>query len=242
MIHALRRFAAALSVTLTSLGAALAQPATGQAQPIAPRIEWNEIAWSGGALDVALVRPSAGTVGPHPVVFALPWGGGTADLVETFVRSYWLTEPSARGYYVVSPEVRGSTLAHTAAEIIPAIFAWMDQELDYDEGRVALVGASNGGSGAFFAALSQPQRFHALMALPGQYGGDATDLAVLAGKPIYFLVGQRDEAWGQMTDRTRAALESQGIASALWVAPGQGHVLRLDPRGLLDWIDRSLNR
>jgi dienelactone hydrolase len=206
------------------------------------RIQWNEVPWSGGTLNVALVRPAAGTSPPHPVVFALPWGAGTAELVQTFIESYWLTEPASRGYYVVAPEVRGSTLEQTADEVVPLIFAWMDAELDFDPERVALVGASNGGRGAFFAALSQPDRFQAIMTLPGQYGGPAEDLAVLAGKPLYFMVGQMDDRWVEMTDATRAALETQGIPSALWVAPGQGHVLRMDPRVPLDWIDFALRR
>ncbi len=211
-------------------------------QRIGDALEWHEAPWSGGTLDVALVRPAEGTSAPHPVILALPWGAGTAQLVEGFVGSYWLTEPARRGYYVVAPEVRGSNLSRTADEVLSALFSWMDAELDYDAQRVALVGASNGGSGAFFAALAQPDRFAAIMTLPGQYSGPAEDLAVLRDKPIYFLVGQRDESWLGMTEETRAALESQGIASGLRVLGGQGHVLRIDPSLLLDWIDVSLKR
>lgn len=210
--------------------------------PLDARLEWHEVARSGGTVSVALVRPDPGTPPPHPVVFALPWGAGTADLVETFVASYWLTEPAARGYYVVAPEIRGSTLDRTAGTVVPAIFAWMDATLDYDPERVALVGASNGGRGAFFAALAQPERFRALMALPGHYAGPAENLAVLADTPIYFLVGQRDERWVELTMETGRALESHGVDAGLRVVPGQGHVLRLDPRPLMDWIDSALGR
>ena len=205
-------------------------------------IEWNDVAWSGGTLNVALVRPAQEGPGPHPVIFALPWGSGTAQLVETFVASYWLTEPARRGYYVVAPEVRGSTLAGTADQVIPAIFEWMDSELSYDASRVALVGASNGGRGIFFAALAEPDRFRALLGLPGQYRGDPATLTPLAGKPIRFLAGELDQAWVAGAEETVAALESQGIESELLIARGQGHVLRLDPRSLLDWIDEALGR
>lgn len=222
---------------------AVASPRATNAQGLGSRLEWSTVPWSGGSLNVALVRPAAGaTSSPHPVLLALPWGGGTADLVETFVASYWLTEPATRGYYVVAPEVRGSSLQGTADEVLAALFAWMDDTLDYDPERVALVGASNGGRGAFFAALAQPERFAAIMTLPGHYGGPAEDLAVLAETPIYFLVGSQDERWIELTDATRAALGAQGIPSGLWVAPGQGHVLRISPQPLLDWIDSALGR
>jgi pimeloyl-ACP methyl ester carboxylesterase len=209
---------------------------------LAMRLGWHEVAWSGGTLDVALVEPDPGTAGPHPVLLALPWGAGTAALVETFVASYWLTEPAARGYYVVAPEVRGSTLRVTVDSVLDAIFAWMDAELEYDADRVALVGASNGGSGAFYAAVAQPERFGAIMTLPGQYGGPPEDLAVLEGMPVYFLVGSEDERWLELTNETGEALYSHGIDAGLWVVPGQGHVLRLSPGPLLDWIDSALER
>ena len=176
------------------------------------------------------------------MILALPWGSGSAELVETFVQSYWLTEPAFRDYYVVAPAVHGSSLADTADEVIPAIFEWMEDALSFDAERVALVGASNGGRGIFFAALSQPDRFQALVGLPGQYSGDAANLAVLAGKPIWLIVGELDNDWVAASEATIAALESQGLSAELDIVSGQRHVMTLDPRALLDWIDAALGR
>lgn len=206
------------------------------------RIRWARVDWAQGTVNVAVVAPENEGTGPHPVIFALPWGAGTADLVESFIRSYWISEPASRGYYVVAPEVRGSTLDATADDIIPAIFRWMETNLTFDADNVTLVGASNGGRGIFFAALSQPHRFHALMGLPGQYGGDPANLAVLQGKPIRFLVGESDTGWVNGTEATVAALASQGITAEVEIVAGQGHVIALDPTDLLDWIDAALNR
>jgi len=206
----------------------------------AGRMEWHEVEWSAGSVNVALVRPDEEGSIEHPVIFALPWGSGSSQLVETFVSSYWLTEPARRGYYVVAPEIRGPTLANTADRIIPAIFQWMDSELSYDAGRVALVGASNGGRGLFLAAVAQPERFQALLALPGQFRGNASELAVLRGKPIRLLVGQFDEGWVESGQETLEALQSQGVDAEFLIARGQGHVLRLNPRELVDWIDGAL--
>lgn len=224
------------------LGSLLVAGCGGETALRQPAMEWHPVSWSGGTVNVALVRPAEEGTGPHPVIFALPWGSGSAELVQTFVQSYWLSEPARRGYYVVAPEVRGSTLVDTADEMIPAIFAWMADELAIDDTRVALVGASNGGRGLFFAAVSQPDRFRALVGLPGSYGGDPANLAVLAGKPIWLLVGEFDDAWVDGAEATVAALASQGIDAELEIVPGEGHVMRLDPRALLDWIDVALGR
>lgn len=234
--------ATALSALLCLLGSLALAGCDGDAGPL-PAIEWSQVPWSDGTVNVALVRPSEEGVGaPHPVVFALPWGSGSAALVDSFVRSYWLVEPGQRGYYVVAPEVRGTTLVDTADELLPAIFDWMETELDFDADRVALVGASNGGRGLFHAALSQPDRFRALVGLPGSYAGDGAALAVLAGKPIWLLVGELDDSWVRSTEATVAALAGEGIQAEMTVVPNMGHVIGIEPRVLLEWIDEALGR
>lgn len=192
---------------------------------------------------MALLEPdSAVGSGPHPVVLALPWGAGTADLVLGLVQTYWDTEAPSRGYYVVAPEVLGSSLATTAGELIPALFRWMDEELDYDRDRVVLTGASNGGRGVFFSAVAQPERFAALVGMPGRYEGDGSDLAPLAEVPVWLLVGEFDDGWVEAAESTRNALEAAGMDVTLDVVQGQGHVLRLDQAFLMDWIDDALSR
>lgn len=210
--------------------------------PTRAEIEWNRVDTPVGAINVALVRPQDEGTRAHPVIVALPWGSGSGELVEAFVSRYWRDVPPARGYYVVSPEVRGSSLESTASDIIPALFAWMQSELTIDVDKVALVGASNGGRGLFFAAVAYPTLFQTLLAMPGQYGGDDQNLAVLDGIPLRMIVGERDTPWVEATRRTAAALEGLGIAVQVDIATNQGHVLDLDPVGLLDWIEEALAR
>jgi poly(3-hydroxybutyrate) depolymerase len=205
-------------------------------------VEWHQVESSLGTVQVALVRPAEGTTGPHPVVFALPWGGGTWDLALSLVERYWIHEAPARGYYVVSPAVRGTSLAQEAGELIPAIFEWMQQELDFDPEAVLLTGASNGGRGAFFAAISQPQRFAAVLGMPGDYSGPEDHLAVLEGKPIRLMVGELDTSWVASSTATRDALLALGIDVLHDVVPGQDHVLSLSQRELMDWVDEALGR
>ena len=51
-------------------------------------IEWHAVAWPGGTVNVALVRPSRPGQGPGPVLLGLPWGGGDRGLVESFIAAY----------------------------------------------------------------------------------------------------------------------------------------------------------
>lgn len=205
-------------------------------------VSWHAVEWSGGTVNLAVLPPPQIGPGVHPVVFALSWGAGSADLVMGFLETYWAEEPGNRGYFVVAPEVTGSTLATVADDMLPAIFAWMDVELPYDPTQVALVGASNGGRGIFHAALSQPNRFQALVGLPGEYSGDPGNLAVLSGKPVWLLVGEFDQAWADAAQATADALSEAGADVTLEVLPEQGHVLLVSPLVLMNWIDEALGR
>lgn len=209
---------------------------------VLPAIEWISVSTPLGPVNVALVRPVDEGTQDHPVVLALPWGSGSAELLSGFIQRYWLTEPAARGYYVVGVEVLGSSLEVDAPEVIPALFDWMDTELRYDPESVAIVGASNGGRGLFFAGVSEPDRFQALLGLPAMYQRDAANLSVLDGKPIRIIVGEFDNPWRAGAEQTRLALESQGITPEIDIAGAQGHVLDLDPVELMNWIDQALGR
>jgi dienelactone hydrolase len=205
-------------------------------------IEWHTVATPVGNVSVAVVRPENEGGEPHPVVFGLPWGSGTTDLVEGFIQSYWLTEPAARDYYVVVPSILGSSLEEDANDVLPALFDWMQSELSMDADQVALVGASNGGRGLFFSAVAQPDRFRALMGMPAMYRGDPANLSVLVGKPVWLMVGEFDDGWRTGTDATVLALESHGITPVVDVVASQGHVMSLDAVQLMDWIDEALGR
>jgi pimeloyl-ACP methyl ester carboxylesterase len=204
-------------------------------------VEWWSVPWRGGPLDVALVHPDEAVgSGPHPVIFALTWGSGSVNEVMDMVFTYWLDEPPIRGYYVVAPQVVGSSLATNAVDLIPAIFEWMDGKIDYDPNKVALVGASNGGRGVFFSAVEHPDRFGALVGMPGRYEGDGTDLDGFAGKPVLLLVGELDEGWLEESQSTLEFLEASGADATLAVIEGQGHVLSLNMVTVMNWIDEAL--
>lgn len=226
--------------TLATLAAAWA--CSDEAGPVQTPVEWYEVSTPAGVLDVAVVPPAEPGTSSHPVLLALPWGSGATDLTESFVRRYWAEAPAASGYYVVAPAIYGPQLEDDAEQILPALFEWVEATLRADAETIALVGASNGGIGAFFAALADPTRFDAMLVMPGLYEGDPDNLAALVDIPIRMIVGELDTTWVEATLATEGALESVGIVPTVDIADAQGHVMNLRGEGLVGWIDEAIGR
>ena len=54
------------------------------------------------------------------------------------------------------------------------------------------------------------------------------------------MVGEMDSRWHASTEATRVTLEAAGVTPRVNMIRGQGHVLRLDDRILMDWLDEVL--
>ena len=204
--------------------------------------EWVEVTYGAGTrVDVAVFKPeSYSDSGRHPLILALPWGGGTPELALGMVDAYWNREAPLRGYVVIAPSILGSSLRTEATEFIPALFSWLDEHVSYDPERVVVVGASNGGRGVFHVLTADPERFAAAIAMPGSYSGLAERLEPFVGKPVWLMVGEMDQRWRASTEATRAALEAAGTTPRVNLIRGQGHVLRIDDRMLMDWLAEVL--
>jgi predicted esterase len=204
--------------------------------------EWVNVTYgSGTRVDVAVFKPEGySDSGNHPLILALPWGRGTPGLALGMVDAYWNREAPRRGYVVIAPSIIGSSLASEAAEFIPALFSWLDEHVPYDPERVVVVGASNGGRGVFHVLAADPERFAAAIGMPGSYSGPTEMLKPFAGRPVWLMVGEMDRAWQASTEATRVTLEAAGITPRVNLIRGQGHVLRLDDRILMDWLDEVL--
>ena len=174
----------------------------------------------------------------YPLVFALPPGPGTPDMVNAFLGNYWLEQADRRGYILVSPAVLGPSLEDSAREVVDAVFDWVGENLSYDAARVTLAGQSNGGIGAFHVARAEPDRFGSIVVMPGGYGAPG-DLAQLGGKPVLLAVGERDARWVVLTHRTRDLLVLAGAQPRVDVIPGAGHVFPYPANTLFDWIELS---
>ena len=234
---------AGLLAVVGATGSVTVGPHSGDPESPSPvDYEWVQITYGGGTgVDVAVFKPEGySDSGNHPLILALPWGGGTPDLTLGMVDAYWNREASRRGYVVVAPSIRGSSLATEADEFIPALFSWLDEHVSYDSKRVVVAGASNGGRGVFHVLASDPTRFAAAIGMPGSYSGSAERLEPFAGKPVWLMVGEMDRGWHESTEATRVTLEAAGITPRVNMIRRQGHVLRVDDRILMNWLDEVL--
>ena len=204
--------------------------------------EWVAVTYGAGVeVEVAVFKPgNYSDSGNHPLILALPWGGGTPSLTLSMVATYWYREASRRGYVVIAPSIRGPSLATEADGFLPALFSWLDENVSYDPARVVAAGASAGGMGVFHAVVSDPARFAAVIAMPGRYSGPTEALEPFAGKPVWLMVGELDASWLAPTEATRTTLEAAGITPRVDLIQGQGHVLQIDDRILMDWLDEVL--
>ena len=194
---------------------------------------------SGMRFTMAVITPAIWTPDTElPVIFALPPGAGDMNMVNAFLGNYWSREADRRGYIIVSPAVVGRSLEDTAREVLDAVFNWMDGNVSYDDERMAIVGQSNGGLGAFHVARVRPDWFTSIVVMPGGYGG-LGDLDMLAGKPILLTVGEQDTSWVQLTQNTRDLLLLAGALPEIDVVAGAGHVFPYPPEDLFNWIERS---
>ncbi len=226
-----------LLVTVCALAGVLASPARAGAST---REDVTLTTPAGLRFALAVVRPDAWTPESRlPVIFALPPGNGDINMVNAFLRNYWLEEADRRGYIIVSPAVLGSRLESTAGGVVDTVLAWLeDNEGGHDPARIALAGQSNGGRGAFHVVRARAGRFASVVVMPGGYSG-AGSLEMLSGKPFLLTVGERDGAWVDLTRGTRDRLRAAGARVRVEVIPGAGHVFPYPPERLFDWIEQT---
>lgn len=208
----------------------LAQPLEGQ------------ISYAGQDVPILVFLPEGYTKGQTPpLMVTLPPGPGTADMVRGNLSSYWLSEGLRRGYIVVAPEIFGRSLDQDPGRFTDDLFRWLAGRITFDRRNVVLTGQSNGGIGAFHLAAARPNEFKALLVLPGQFIGKESQLSALRGKPVWMLVGENDdpERWGGPVQQTFEQLNKYRAKAKLDVLPGQGHVFRVSPASLYDWLDEQ---
>ena len=209
--------------------------ATAWSQPLE-----GSFSYQGQDVPVKVFLPDTYSKGqPPPLMVTLPPGPGNADMVNANLNNYWLKEGLRRGYVVVAPEIFGRSLDQDPGRFTDDLFRWLSGRLTFDRRNVVLTGQSNGGIGAFHLATSRPNQFKALIVLPGQYTGQMTKLSSLRNKPIWMLVGEKDDParWAEPVQETYEQLKKYRAKVRLDVLPGQGHVFRVQPSVLYDWLE-----
>ncbi|MFQ5696652.1 MAG: hypothetical protein ACE5IL_00005 [Myxococcota bacterium] len=181
----------------------------------------------GGRLEYAeLLPPVYRRETRYPLLLALPPGSQTRSMVERALGLYW-SKVAAHGWIVVSPAAPGGRLFFRGSErTIPELLDHLARTHALEGDRVYLAGVSNGGRSAFRIATLYPERFAALVALPGfpPEAGDFARLERIRALPIALFGDSLDRRWVEQMERTRDRLRELGGRVTLTVYPGEGHV------------------
>jgi poly(3-hydroxybutyrate) depolymerase len=179
----------------------------------------------------------------EPVLFAFPPGGQDIDLAARVVNERYHEEALARGYVVLSPAAPSTGLFFNdaSAALVPELLDMIDDRYRPADGKVDLIGVSNGGLSAFRAAIEHPERFRSLVVFPGYSpdGGDDPNLAALKDIGVAMFVGGDDSGWLAASEETEATLAALGATVELHVVEGEGHIIEgLTSAELFDAIER----
>ncbi|NNF29136.1 MAG: hypothetical protein HKN73_18065 [Gemmatimonadetes bacterium] len=200
-------------------------------------VEWVAVPFAPDeVINVAVLEPEGPPVG---AIVAFPWGTGVSELVLSLMDSYWDQAAIAAGYVVLGVEAWGPGLETLAPEVVPDIVAFIDTRYPTASSNITMTGASNGGEGVFYAALSVPTRVGGIIAMPGAYIKDPDNLTALAGVPTLLMVGELDTPWLGPSQNTLTLLEDAGVPATLDIISNQDHVLTIPQQDLVDWIEAN---
>lgn len=235
----LARTASRLSLVLAL---SLASTVTIAAEPEGPKRDTAKLTYGKKTCDVWTVLPKGYRKGRrYPVVVAIPSLGGDRHQVERGLTTYWEKEAYHRGMIVVSPGVAGINLFYDAREFVPALFKWMDQALSYDKKRVFITGVNQGGTGAFYAAIAAPEKFAAIICIPGGYNAEPKRLEALRGKRILLVANRREKSWHDISVDTERQLKKAGAKVELIEIDQEErpYWIEYDPKKLFDWLEKK---
>jgi len=160
----------------------------------------------------------------YPAVLALPPGNQDRSMVDAIVTP-WGDDWRADGWIVVSPAApAGASYYGQAAALLPELLDHVAARHPIEGDKFHLLGISNGGRSAFQVGLTTPERFAAIVVIPGVPVGDGWDrLEQLTGMSVTLVVGGEDGGWTSGSRRATDALTAAGVDAELVVVEGQGH-------------------
>lgn len=211
-------------------------------EPEGPKRDVAKLTYGKKTCDVWTVLPKGYRKGRrYPVVVAIPSLGGDRQQVERGLATYWEKEAYHRGMIVVSPGVAGINLFYDAGELVPALFEWMDRSFSYDKKRVYVTGVNQGGAGAFYAALEAPEKFAAIICIPGGYNAEPKRLEKLRGKRILLVANRREKSWHDISVDTERQLKKAGAKVELVEIDQEErpYWIEYDPKKLFDWLEKK---
>ncbi|MEO0324289.1 MAG: alpha/beta hydrolase-fold protein [Myxococcota bacterium] len=183
-----------------------------------------------GGLRALVVAPPTCRSRACPTLVVLPGGAQNENLAGATLRP-WAQALHDEGWVAAAPIAPSRDRAFYEGDV-SALGPFLDALAEAhppEGGRFSLVGVSNGGIAAFTLAAAHPERFGAVAVAPG-YARPEVPLAALRSLAITSFVGTLD-AWRHPAETTHRDLREAGVASALRLVAGVGHVLA----GHLEW-------
>jgi predicted peptidase len=160
---------------------------------------------------------------PRPLVLALhPGGGGTPFYGDEFMRGIVLPGLNELAPVMIAPDAPGGSWTDVRAdEAVMALVAATLDEFAIDRQRIAVVGFSLGGGGAWFLSARHPDRFTAAVVMAGR---TQEPVASLAKIPTYVIHSRNDQVvpFDQAETRVRA-LEQMGRPIRFEALSGVSH-------------------
>jgi pimeloyl-ACP methyl ester carboxylesterase len=176
--------------------------------------------------------------GPVPLIVFIHGNGGTFQ----FYPQLLARAAVERGFAIAFPSNgfgfwEGRDAALRVGRVVDAVA----REVEVDRARIVLVGLSAGGPGVFAAALEEPGRYHAAVAVSAVFP-DLERCAAMKTTKVLILHGTEDpRARIEDARAAHAALRRGGVDAELLEERGQDHLALVTARErwvplVLDWI------
>lgn len=161
----------------------------------------------------------------YPVILAFGGGPQTVEAARGIFREFIETEAEKRGYIVIAPVAKRSKLFFRDGDrIFPEFLDYIMNNYNVLDGKLHLMGYSNGGISAFHIAVNHPTYFKSISTWPGYLPSFSNDkIANLAGMCITTYWGSRDDGWNIEILSDSQELDELGIPYQVVVLENETH-------------------
>lgn len=169
-----------------------------------------------------------------PLIVAFHGTGGTGDM---FLKRRWEQISNEKGYLVIAPKSTGNNWDMKDEDFVLGCLADFKKDYQVDTSRVYLTGFTGGASMALLFGMNNFQDFAAVAMVGGgeQTGSISPNSAAL---PLYFLVGEKDQATKGAIKPVTEELEQQGFNVKYEEMPNVGLEWPDDTSGkIIKWFE-----
>ncbi len=173
---------------------------------------------------------------PHPLVIIMGGGAGDARIASSAYRNHGDAFVD-RGWAVAAPvSPDGQSFWGDNADKVRQLIAQLKQRDDISDGRVLLMGISNGGISSLEIASRHANEYLGVIAVPA-LASNAASLRTLKDFPVYLRIGSEDRlGWANRYDGTVTVLENAGVKLDARLLQGTGHTFAMDWDDLDNWL------